>query len=120
VNRFNRSMEARLEKDHFALERWCSHFNRSMAISAVQIRISSAFRLAPQRQKFVFETELGLAGTQALLLAETVQRGIEQVFEERRWTVLVGIRQGGFVGRVGDAEMYQFAFTASQAVADLA
>ena len=34
-----------------------------------------------QRQKFVFETELGLAGAHALLLAETVQRGIEQVFE---------------------------------------
>src|ERR1039458_10351476 len=42
-------MEARLEKDHFALERWCSHFNSSMAISAVQIWISSAFRLVPTK-----------------------------------------------------------------------
>ena len=49
MNRFKRNMEARLEKDHFALERWCSHFNSSMAISAVQIWISSAFRLVPTK-----------------------------------------------------------------------
>src|SRR5450755_149261 len=42
-------MEARLEKDHFALDRWCSHFNSSIAISAVQIWISSAFRLVPTK-----------------------------------------------------------------------
>ena len=73
-----------------------------------------------QRQKFVLEAELGLAGAHALLFAEAVQRAVEQVFEERRRAVFIGIRQGGFVGCVGDAEMHQFAFAASQAVADLA
>ena len=71
-------------------------------------------------QKFVFEPELGLADAHALLFTEAVQRGVEQVFEQRRRAVLVGIGQGGFVGCVGDSEMHQFAFTASQPVADLA
>jgi len=37
VNRFKRSMEASLDNDHFAFERWCSHFSSSIAIKAVQI-----------------------------------------------------------------------------------
>ena len=40
MNKFKRSMEARLEKDHFALERWCSHFNSSIAISPVSATIA--------------------------------------------------------------------------------
>jgi hypothetical protein len=54
-----------------------------------------------------------------LLFAEAVQRGVEQVFEERRRAVFIGIGQSGFIGCVGDAKMHQFAFTASQPVADL-
>jgi hypothetical protein len=38
-------MEARLDRDQLAWERWCSHFNRSRAIKAVQIWMRSAFSL---------------------------------------------------------------------------
>ena len=41
-----------------------------------------------------------------------------QVFEQRRRAVLVGIREGRFVGCVGDAEMDQFALATSQPVLD--
>src|ERR1022692_1833206 len=37
-------MQARFEKDHFAFERGCSHFNSSLAINAVPICNSSAFQ----------------------------------------------------------------------------
>ena len=63
---------------------------------------------------------LALRAPSALLFAEAVQRGVEQVLEQRRRAVLIGVGQGGLVGRVDDAEMHQFAFAASQPVADLA
>ena len=46
--------------------------------------------------------------------------GPEQVLEQRGGTVLVGVGQGGVVGRLGDAHMHQLAQAAGQAVADLA
>jgi hypothetical protein len=73
-----------------------------------------------QRQQLVVEAEPVLAGTQALLLAETRQRGPEQILEQSRRAVLVGVRQSGSAGRFGDAEMHQAAQTTRQAVADLA
>ena len=47
VKRFRRSMDARVDKDQPALERWCSHLSRRMAMRAVQIWMRSAFSLVP-------------------------------------------------------------------------
>ena len=42
-------MEARLDSDHFAFDRWWSHFRSSRAIKAVQIWIRKAFSLVPTK-----------------------------------------------------------------------
>ena len=42
-------MEARLDNDQLALERWCSHFSSSSAIKAVQIWMRNAFSLVPTK-----------------------------------------------------------------------
>jgi len=73
-----------------------------------------------QRQQLVAKTEFVLARTQALLLAEARQRGVEQIPIKRGWAMLVGIGQGGLVGRPGNAEMHQLAQTTGQPIADLA
>jgi hypothetical protein len=48
-NRFSRSIDARLDRDHLALERWCSHFSSRIAIKAVQIWMRRAFSLVPTK-----------------------------------------------------------------------
>ena len=70
--------------------------------------------------KAVLAMDANNADAYALLFAEAVQRRVEQVLEERRRTVLVGIGQGGFIGCVGNAEMHQLALATSQPIADLA
>src|ERR1017187_3637990 len=50
-----------------------------------------------QRQQFVLEAEFGLAGAQSFLFVEAVQRSVEQIFEQGRRAMLVGIGQGGLV-----------------------
>ena len=42
-------MEARLESDHPAFDRWCSHLSRSRASKAVQIWMRSAFSVVPTK-----------------------------------------------------------------------
>src|SRR5277367_1045776 len=42
-------MEARLDSDHLALERWCNHLSSSIAIRAVQIWMRRAFSLVPTK-----------------------------------------------------------------------
>src|ERR1700733_8035536 len=42
-------MEARLDRDHLAFDRWCTHFSRRMAIRAVQIWMRRAFSLVPTK-----------------------------------------------------------------------
>src|SRR5450432_1575447 len=44
-----RSIEARLDNDHLALERWWSHLSSRMAIKAVQIWMRRAFSLVPTK-----------------------------------------------------------------------
>jgi hypothetical protein len=69
---------------------------------------SAKFRVP---QASILEAEPVLAGTQALLLQETRQHSPEQVLEQSRRTVLVGIGQSGSAGRFSHAEMYQAAQT---------
>src|SRR6202007_137666 len=73
-----------------------------------------------QRQQFVLEAKFVFAGAQALLVAKPRQRGPEQIFQQCRGAVLIGIRQGGTAGCFGNAEMHQAAQTAGQTVANLA
>src|SRR5208282_5179261 len=73
-----------------------------------------------QREQLVLEAERALASAQLLLGAEAPEGRIEQLLVERRRTVLVGVRQGGLVGSLGNAQMHQLAQTAAQAVAYLA
>ena len=42
-------MDAKLDKDQLALERWCIHFRRRRAVKAVQIWMRRAFSLVPTK-----------------------------------------------------------------------
>ena len=61
-----------------------------------------------------------LLGAQPLVVAEALRGGLENVFEQGRRTVGVGVGESGFVRRLADAQMNEFAETTMQAVADFA
>jgi hypothetical protein len=73
-----------------------------------------------KRQQLVLEAELLLARTQSFFVSEPLEGGVKQILVQLRGPVFVGIREGGFVGGLADAEMNQLAQTTAQAVANLA
>ena len=73
-----------------------------------------------QRQQFILEAELVFARTQALLVAKPRQGSLEQILEQRRGPVLIGIGQRGAAGSFGNAQVHQSAEAAGQAVTNLA
>lgn len=60
-------------------------------------------------EQLVFKTKLGLPAPQAALFPKPGQSGPEQFFEQGGWPLLVGVGQGGLVGRTPHPEMNQFA-----------
>src|SRR5204862_7466302 len=73
-----------------------------------------------KRQQLVLEAELLLARTQSFFVSEPLEGGVKQILVQLRGPVFVGIREGGFIGGLADAEMNQLAQTTAQAVANLA
>lgn len=73
-----------------------------------------------QRQEFVLEPELVLARTQLPVRAEALHESPEQVLEQGSGPMLVGVRQGGLVRRVPDAQMDELPKATGEAIADLA
>ena len=71
-------------------------------------------------KQLVLETELLLALPQSLFVAEAVQSGVEQILVQLGGPVFVGVREGGFIRRLDDTKMHQFAQAAAQTVADFA
>jgi len=71
-------------------------------------------------QQLVFEAELLFARAQSFFVAEPLERGVKQILVQLGGPVLVGIREGGFIGGLTDAEMHQFAQATAQAIANLA
>jgi hypothetical protein len=57
---------------------------------------------------------------QELTAAESIQRGPEQIFKQRSGTLLIGIRQCGFIRRTIDAQMNEFAQAAAETIANIA
>ena len=73
-----------------------------------------------QRQQLVLETELLLALPQSFRITEPLERRKKQIFIQLGRAVFIGIGESGFIRRLADAEMNQFAQATAQAVADLA
>ena len=71
-------------------------------------------------QQLVFEAELLFARAQSFFVAEPLERGVKQILVQLGGPVFVGIREGGFIGGLTDAEMHQFAQATAQAIANLA
>jgi hypothetical protein len=73
-----------------------------------------------QWQQLVLESEFVFAGTQALLVPKARQGGPEQIFEQCRGPVFIGVRQRGATGRFGNPEVHQATDAAGKTVTDLA
>ena len=73
-----------------------------------------------QRQQLVLETELLLALPQPFRITEPLERRKKQILIQLGRAVFIGIGESGFIRRLADAEMNQFAQATAQAVADLA
>ena len=70
-------------------------------------------------EELVAEPELGFPGTESTLTAESPQCRPEEFPEQGSRAMFVGVREGGFVGRLLDSEVDQLAEAAGEAVADL-
>ena len=73
-----------------------------------------------QREKLVLEAEFVLARPQLSLVTESLKKTPEEVFEQGRGAMLIGIGQGRFVGGVTDAHMHQLPQTTGETVTDFA
>jgi hypothetical protein len=73
-----------------------------------------------QREQLVLEAELVLARPEASLRPKPLRHRPEQVFEQVRGTVDVGVREIGLARAGTNAQMYEFAQAALKAIADLA
>jgi len=71
-----------------------------------------------QAKQFIFETEFAFTTAEPHRVTKTVHHSPEQIFEQFCRSMLVGIRQGRFIGSLTDSQMSEFALATSQTTAD--